>query len=473
MKKKKTLAPEEERLSPSEISMLLAEQERSGEDRSQLPPHDTSDRAHVLRYARSNKLLAASVIFLAVALLCGAALGIFLLWRHLTAPTDTQLQKNDPIFLIYGDEDPIEVPYDELVIDGIFYVDLWEIADRMDLTVSGTRDRLRFTSDNDSYLLIEENDPYAILSGTRVKMEAEPVMGGDLGPAPAILSKGRGLVALSFLQDAVTDGFSLKLDSKTNTLRIRQVLNVVNGDVENATPASVLFCADSFEEVIFPMDEENVTYEYSYTIDVSPYLDHMLAEHLILANKSHALSRSHEPSDLTRLTCATATGREFYLREDAAEALSAMMLAMEAGGVSDVYVTSAYRTYAYQETLYEGYVRKHMNEDGMSRAEAEAEASTYSSRPGESEHQTGLCLDFTTKSMLGELNEDFENTEAFAWLSKHAHEFGFILRYPKSRPQVEITGYDYEPWHYRFVGRYAATEIYMEGLTLEEYLGET
>ena len=65
--------------------------------------------------------------------------------------------------------------------------------------------------------------------------------------------------------------------------------------------------------------------------------------------------------------------------------------------------------------------------------------------------------------------KSFENTDAFKWLSKNAHKFGFILRYPKDK--TEITGYDYEPWHYRFVGREAATEIYLSGLCLEEYLG--
>jgi D-alanyl-D-alanine carboxypeptidase len=74
--------------------------------------------------------------------------------------------------------------------------------------------------------------------------------------------------------------------------------------------------------------------------------------------------------------------------------------------------------------------------------------------------------------MHGQLNEAFENTAAFTWLSENAYQYGFILRYPKSVEQIAITGYDYEPWHYRFVGRFAATEIHMGGLTLEEYLGE-
>jgi LAS superfamily LD-carboxypeptidase LdcB len=144
-----------------------------------------------------------------------------------------------------------------------------------------------------------------------------------------------------------------------------------------------------------------------------------------------------------------------------------MMLEMEQAGVDDVFVTSSYRSYSYQKGLYEGYVNKHMAE-GMSREDAEVAASRYSARAGESEHQTGLCLDFTTDSIGGSVDEDFEGTSAFAWLSQNAYRFGFILRYPADK--VAVTEYDYEPWHYRFVGRAAATEIYFGSLCLEEYL---
>ena len=97
-----------------------------------------------------------------------------------------------------------------------------------------------------------------------------------------------------------------------------------------------------------------------------------------------------------------------------------------------------------------------------------AEASKTSARAGESEHQTGLCFDFITKWMNGNLDERFETTLAFAWLKENAHLYGFILRYPADK--VAETEYSYEPWHYRFVGRKAAVEIYHSGMCLEEYL---
>jgi len=106
---------------------------------------------------------------------------------------------------------------------------------------------------------------------------------------------------------------------------------------------------------------------------------------------------------------------------------------------------------------------------GYTRDEAIAETLRTSAAPGTSEHQSGLCVDFYTTSMTNGLNnEEFEKTSAFLWLSANAHKYGFILRYPEDKS--EITSYDYESWHYRFVGRRAATEMYLSGLCLEEYL---
>jgi D-alanyl-D-alanine carboxypeptidase len=104
----------------------------------------------------------------------------------------------------------------------------------------------------------------------------------------------------------------------------------------------------------------------------------------------------------------------------------------------------------------------------LDQEQATAIVETYSSRPGQSEHQSGLCVDLITSTMSG-LDESFEKTDAFAWLQKNAAHFGFILRYPKG--DDGITGYTYEPWHYRFVGKAAALEITATGITLEEYLG--
>jgi len=143
----------------------------------------------------------------------------------------------------------------------------------------------------------------------------------------------------------------------------------------------------------------------------------------------------------------------------AVNTLNDMIAAAAKDGVQIVFV-SGYRSYALQSELYAGKVAQ----------VGEAAASYLVAPPGMSEYQTGLAFDVddaTTEDTL--LNINFENTDAFRWLADHCAEYGFILRCPKD--STEITGFDYEPWHYRYVGVEAAKEIVSSGVTLEEYLG--
>lgn len=128
---------------------------------------------------------------------------------------------------------------------------------------------------------------------------------------------------------------------------------------------------------------------------------------------------------------------------------------LQSDGMKEGYylpLLSGFRSYETQKYLFNSYVKK----DGVEKA------STYSARPGQSEHQTGLAFD------VGEISDCFGNTSAGIWLSENAHKYGFIIRYLKGKE--EITGYKYEPWHIRYIGS-AAEEIYNRGITLEEYLG--
>jgi D-alanyl-D-alanine carboxypeptidase len=123
-------------------------------------------------------------------------------------------------------------------------------------------------------------------------------------------------------------------------------------------------------------------------------------------------------------------------------------------------MTTAYRSYDFQKILFDSYVEK----------EGEEAANKYSAKPGQSEHQTGLSVDVSSPSVGYQLSNEYGETPEGKWLAGHAHEFGFIIRFPKGKE--DITGYQYEPWHIRYVGRAAAEEIYKEGLTLEEFLQE-
>ena len=150
-----------------------------------------------------------------------------------------------------------------------------------------------------------------------------------------------------------------------------------------------------------------------------------------------------------------------YNKDIDPEASAAVKKMMEAAKVEghSLQAFSGFRSYEYQTSLYERYV----NKDGKEAADR------YSARPGYSEHQSGLAFD------IGEvgredlwLTEAFGETEAGKWLMNHAHEYGFILRYPKGKEHV--TGFMYESWHYRFVGNEHAAKIFEQNVTLEEYL---
>lgn len=233
----------------------------------------------------------------------------------------------------------------------------------------------------------------------------------------------------------------------------------------------------------------NTQYTYPTPIDQSLLTTGLSPTYLLLANKQNALGATYEPQNLVDIPAALRVAKSMKLEARALAALTLMMQEMRAAGIDDVLVTSAYRSYVYQEQLFNGYLQtesSRITEDAyryfgdeyiyrnytskgltaLTWADAEAVVRSYSAYPGTSEHQSGLCVDFITNSVG--LTEAFETTEAFVWLSQNAYRYGFILRYPKDK--TDLTGYSYEPWHYRFVGREAATDIYFGGLTLEEYV---
>ena len=180
---------------------------------------------------------------------------------------------------------------------------------------------------------------------------------------------------------------------------------------------------------------------------------------LIVANKKHKLPDGYVPADL--VTPDIAQTAACTMRAPAAEAIAEMARAAEADGVY-LKISSAYRGEDYQRTLYNGYSANYGTET----------ADTISSRPGYSDHQTGLAADFVEGdgSLNGiNFNASFETTDSGNWLRDHAHEYGFIMRYPKDKQ--EITGYAYEPWHFRYIGVDYATAIYETDVfyTFEEF----
>lgn len=179
---------------------------------------------------------------------------------------------------------------------------------------------------------------------------------------------------------------------------------------------------------------------------------------LVLVNKLHAVSKNYYPSDMVAVDGKYTTNQGLEMKSDAYDAYLQMRKAARA---DEIYfkICSAYRTYSTQEYLYNSYLGS-MGEDLRN---------IRSAYPGRSEHHTGYAIDITSKSMGWTLSQAFADYPEGEWINKHCSEYGFIIRYPKGK--TDITGYDYEPWHLRYVGTEAAAEITEQGITLEEYLG--
>ncbi|TXK80065.1 D-alanyl-D-alanine carboxypeptidase family protein [Paenibacillus sp. N3.4] len=178
-----------------------------------------------------------------------------------------------------------------------------------------------------------------------------------------------------------------------------------------------------------------------------------------LVNKQNSLPSDYEPSDLVYPDVAFVFSEKIEkrkMRKEAAGALEKLFAGAKKDGISLAGV-SAYRSYATQKSVFQRYVLK----DG------EEKAKTYSAVPGTSEHETGLAIDVTGSDGKCAAEDCFGGTKEANWLEKHASEYGFIIRYPKGK--AAITGYQYEPWHIRYVGTDLSKEIVSKNVTMEEY----
>jgi len=185
-------------------------------------------------------------------------------------------------------------------------------------------------------------------------------------------------------------------------------------------------------------------------------------EYLILVNKHHTIPANYIPNDLIEPNVPFSfQGKDpkRQMRQVAAHALEQLFKVANENKI-ELYAQSGYRSFERQKAIF----AYNANKKGKS------VANQTSAIPGQSEHQTGLAMDVTSKEVHFDLIEGFAQTKEGEWLTKEAPKYGFIIRFPKGKEQ--ITGYQYEPWHLRYVGREIAEEITDKGITLEEYLGE-
>ncbi len=331
-----------------------------------------------------------------------------------------------------------------------------DIAAVCEMTETGSvKSRTFYAANSEQSIALEEGSATALLNGSKVDMLAA-----------AKLLDGKFYVPLAFVEQYMS-GIDIVRGTESGDIQIRR------GEYNASTKDNPLYEEPVFtgtEEIPLETTElpEKIAPTYSFSTDLSAYEPYMCPEDpdafLILVNRETTVDATYVPDNLVPITEVRKDGRSESMVETAEKALQALYIEMRAAGYTDVSVTSGYRTYEKQEYLYNLYTDREMKA-GISRAEAQKIVDTYSARPGTSEHQTGLCCDMHN---LGSASQKFARQEVYTWLTENCYKFGFILRFPEGKE--DITGYSFEPWHYRFVGRYHASEMHRLGMCLEEYV---
>lgn len=336
---------------------------------------------------------------------------------------------------VFGDTEQ-ELSENHAFSDGVQYIDMVALSTFCDM-----ENIEKGFAINGTYIKLENGSSLATVNGFNVSLSEK-----------ALISDNHILIPIEDAKDLI---FGINID--------------ISGEKTVITATENIY-----------MIAKNV--EFDYVTDVSAYLEYINSKDQyisILANKQHSIGEDFSPEKLVEIPQKyRRADRVLKLDLTAEKALEAMMQDMFALGIDDVCVQSAYRTYAEQQSLFDNYVNSEINK-GLSREEAIANANKYSARPEYSEHRTGLCVDFFVPSCMLELENygyegsypndvGFTETNAYPWLLKNCWKYGFILRYPEDK--VDITGYSYESWHYRFVGLEVASIIHQTGLSYEEYL---
>lgn len=363
-------------------------------------------------------------------------------------------QKSDHLRVLL---DGMEIPMDTKpqIIGGRTFVPMRAISESMGLHVEWDETTRSVKAADDSSLIIFSLDSdRAIVNGEEKQLDV-----------PLCIMEGRIMVPLRFLQENL--GYHVVWIQDSNLILMsRQAIGewrysyfemaepyrevealYINGE----KTARIRYngkCHQALTEWRFEGHEEDYpfkeyerkyiggvkTAETRYTGKNSTTM--VTIQGILVANKTYTLPESYHPGE----------------NAAARQAFNLMQADAKAAGLT-IYISSGFRSYSLQEQIYNRNVALY----GQSRTD------TFSARPGHSEHQTGMAFDLNT------ISGTFGNTKEGEWVRNNGYRYGFILRYPEGKES--ITGYQYEPWHVRFLGIDMAAKVYESGLCLEEYLG--
>ena len=298
---------------------------------------------------------------------------------------------------------------------------------------------------------------------------------------PEITEEGSKITGVNILPEKVLAGSGEKIEFKvealldddtkidiTSEMNFRSDTDKIKFEGNKALVGEETITGQEHVVIAEYTGEEDVNIDLYATIEIFNSLEDTIDENDVITNpeaydmvvnKQRNLNADYVPEDLVDLEVETCLPNPEInqLRKDASDAITEMFKAAAEDEGLELVARSGYRSYNTQDSLYNSIVNNH----------GQDYADKYSAYPGQSEHQSGLALDITAASVNYQLEDIFGETEEGKWTKDNAHRFGFIIRYPEGKE--DITGYLYEPWHLRYVGKNLAAKIYREDTTLEEY----
>lgn len=451
--------------------------------------------------AAGENLLLFFVIFMIV---CATALSVFVI--HL-ARTARAGENDERGFTYIVDESRSSLDRDEVVFDGVVYVDFTGIAELCGVGVSGVSDELVFEASGGETAVFTPGSDCARVNGNPVTLEGA-----------ALMRDGRLWLPLSFVRECFV-GADAELTEVEKRNRKYLVITVSRTPDPEATGALGSYIASSFRlkagdtlSGILPYDTPGIQTPqaetaptYEFTANLSAYERYMSPDvmtrdsYLVLVNKTDRLTYRYMPAALTTVPLSRDTEDPVTLCLYAAKSLEALLTEAASAGFSSIRAASGYVSYDDAAALFDNcltaernYSRQNYAATGkrfsdraysvlggtylsenyiqkgnytLSLADARRVVSSYLDEPGTDEHQTGLAVDLADTSPAA---GNFADSAFYAWLCENAHKFGFVIRY--SADKTDVTGHDAEPWHLRYVGRYHAAKMYKSGACLEEYL---